>query len=58
MRRLGVSLVDVVAIVGTAMLGVGVGVRLGWDAALMMIGGLLLVYAVAVAAARREEGTQ
>lgn len=58
MRRLArVSPIDALALVGLSMLALGVGVRLGWDVALALVGTLLLVLAV-VTTIRSEEVPQ
>jgi cytochrome c oxidase assembly factor CtaG len=56
MRRLHVDRVDGLGVLGLILSAAGVGVRWGFDLAAVLVGIVLMVLAVALAAAERSEG--
>ena len=44
--RLPIATVDAIAIIGLAALAIGVGIRVGADIAIALVGALLLLYAI------------
>ncbi len=50
--------VDVAGLVGLAMIGIGVGLRIGWDVSLIVVGVIVMVAAILIAVGPREEVTQ